>query len=210
MSKAQPPRSIWKMAARPLIAGAVMCIIATTMVVGSSWLAKRVSAEQGKAKAALDAANLSLQNTQSDRTRLEENLQMFSKLKTTRFIQAPDRLVMLEVLQAAAMSLRKTSVDWELGAQQVIRPLTDDKTSEVVGQLVRVPMKINATGVHEQEWLGMLARMQGGAAGFFTVDSCDYVAKPFVYLDIILPAVDVRCELSWLYVVPQGAKEIVR
>lgn len=206
MKDALQSRSIWQMAARPLMVCAVMCAVAATMVVGAVWLAKRVTAEQGAAQATLDAANLSLQNTQSDRARLEENLQMFGKLKTTHFIQAPDRLLILEALQGAALNLRKTAVAWELGAEQVIRPLSDDKTSEVVAQLVRVPMTISASSIHEQEWLGMLARMQGEAAGFFKVDSCDYNAKPFIYRDVILPAVDVRCELSWLYVVPQGTK----
>ncbi len=206
MIDALTSRSIWQMAAKPLIGGAVMCIIATAMVVGAIFLAKKVAVEQGKAQATLNAANLSLQNTQSDRARLEENLQMFGKLKTTRFIQAPDRLVMLEVLQGAAAKLRKTAVAWELGAEQIIRPLNDDKTGEMIAKLVRVPMKISALGVHEQEWVGMLAEMQGGGAGYFTVDSCNYDAKQFVYLDIILPAVDARCELSWLYVVPQGVK----
>ena len=51
----------------------------------------------------------------------------------------------------------------------------------------------------------LLARLQGGNAGYFTTDSCIYDQKVFVSADRSVPAVDVRCELSWLYVVAEGA-----
>ncbi|MFN3570521.1 MAG: hypothetical protein ACK4VX_09615, partial [Polaromonas sp.] len=118
MTAIQPARSIWQMAARPLLWSALMCVVAAAIAGGANWMAQRVAVEQGKAQAALNAANLSLENTQSDRARLEENLQMFGKLKQSRFAHAPDRLVMLEALGVAARHLGKTPLLWELGAQQ--------------------------------------------------------------------------------------------
>lgn len=181
-----------------------MCVVAAAIAGGANWLAQRVAVEQGKAQAALNAANLSLENTQSDRARLEENLQMFGKLKQSRFAHAPDRLVMLEALGVAARHLGKTPLLWELGAQQKLKPLNDDKTGEAVAHLVRVPMKLSASGVHEEEWLVLLALLNGSSAGHFTTDNCVYEAKPVVLSGSSGPAVDVRCELSWLYVVADG------
>ena len=205
MTDVQTPRSAWRMAARPLVLGALMCTVAAGIAGGASWLAENSALEKRKAQAALDAANLSLRNTQSDRARLEENLQMFGKLQQSRFVQAPDRLAMLEALETAARDLRKNTLVWELGAQEKIKPLTDDKTGVTVAQLVRVPMKLSASGIHEEEWNSMLARLYRGGAGYFTTDSCTYVAKTFNAGDKSGAAVDAQCNLSWLYVVMEGA-----
>lgn len=205
MSELQKPGSIWRMAARPLVLGAILLVAAAAIAGGASWLAQNISQEQGKAQSALDAANQSLQNTQSDRARLEENLQMFGKLKQSRFAAAPDRLAMLETLEAASQDLRKSTLAWELGAQQKIKPLTDDKSGETVAHLVRVPMKLSASAVHEEEWLSLLARLQGSGAGYFMTDNCVYDRRMFVRVSASVPSVNVRCDLSWLYVVAEGA-----
>lgn len=204
MTEAQNTRSIWEMAAKSLVAGVVMCIVALTIAGGANWLAQTIALEQGNAKAALDAANLSLQNTQSDRARLEENLQMFDKLKQSRFAHTPDRLAMLEALEVAAADLRKSTLVWELGAQEKLKPLTDDKSGEAVAQLVRISMKLGANTTHEEEWVRLLSRLQGSGAGYFTLDGCLYERKVLVGIDTSAPAVDVKCSLSWLYVVPES------
>lgn len=205
MTDLQKPRSVWRMAARPLVLGAIMCTVAAALVGGASWLAQSIAQEQAKAQAVLDTANRSLESTQSDRARLEENLQMFGKLKQSRFAHTPDRLAMLEALETAARDLRKSTLVWELGAQEKVKPLNDDKTGEAVAHLVRVPMKLGVSAIHEQEWISLLARLQGGNAGYFTTDSCVYNQKVFVSAGRSVPAVDVRCELSWLYVLTEGA-----
>ena len=205
MNDLRKPRSIWRMAARPLVLGAIMLVIAAAMAGGVSWLAQKIGLEQSKAKTALDAANQSLQNTQSDRARLEENLQMFGKLKQSRFAAAPDRLAILETLEAASQNMRKSTLVWELGAQEKLKALTDDKTGETVAHLVRVPMKLNASAIHEEEWLGLLARLQASGAGYFISDGCVYDRKLLVRGLVSAPSVDVRCDLSWVYVVAEGA-----
>ena len=205
MNDPHKPRSIWRMAARPLVLGAIMLAMAAVIAGGASWLAQNVALEQAKAQAALDAANQSLQNTQSDRARLEENLQMFGKLKQSRFAAAPERLVMLETLEAASQDMRKSTLVWELGAQEKLKPLADDKSGETVAQLVRVPMKLSASAIHEEEWLRLLARLQGSGAGHFTSDNCVYDQRILIRLSASVPSVDVKCELSWLYVVAEGA-----
>ena len=205
MNDLHNPRNIWRMAAKPLVLGAIMLVVASAIGGGASWLAQSIALEQSKAQAALDAANQSLQNMQSDRARLEENLQMFGKLKQSRFAAAPDRLAMLETLEAASQNMRKSTLVWELGAQEKLKALTDDKTGETVAQLVRVPMKLSASAVHEEEWVNLLARLQGSGAGYFTTDNCVYDRKVLVRLSASVPSVDVRCDLSWLYVVAEGA-----
>lgn len=205
MSDAQPARSIWQMAARPLLWGALMCVLAATIAGLANWMAQRIAAEQGKAQAALDAANLSLENTQLDRTRLEENLQLFGKLRQSRFAHSPDRLAILEALESAARDLQKSALVWELGIQENLRPLNDDKTGEAVAQLARVPMTLRANTVHEEEWLRLLSRLQGSNAGYFLADSCIYERKPFVSGNSKISAVDVQCSLSWLYVLPASS-----
>ncbi|MDO9357416.1 MAG: hypothetical protein Q7T70_00300 [Polaromonas sp.] len=197
------PQNVWRMAARPLVLGAVMCAFAALIAGGASWLAQKVSREQSEAQAALDAANQSLQNTQSDRARLEENLQMFGKLKQSRFAHAPDRLAMLEALETAAGDLRKSTLVWELGPEEKLKPLNDDKTGELVAHLVRVPMKLSAGGVHEEEWSQLLARLQGAGAGYFLTDACSYALQNLNAGNRSAPAVDIQCNLSWLYVVAE-------
>lgn len=204
MTQSQQARSIWRMAARPLAASALMCIAAAAMAAGANWLAQNIAREQSKAQAVLDAANLSLENTQSDRARLEENLQMFSKLKQSRFAHAPDRLAMLEALQSAARDLSRNPVAWELGAEEKLKPLNDDKSGEAVARLVRVPMKLSATGIQEDEWMILLSRLQGSQAGYFTPDECIYERKIYSRFGKFLPAVDVACSLSWLYVTAEA------
>lgn len=205
MNDPHQPRSIWRMAAKRLVLGAIMLVVAIAIAGGASLLAQNSAREQSKAQAALNAANQSLQNTQSDRTRLEENLQMFGKLKQSRFAATPDRLAMLETLETASHDLRKSTLVWELGAQEKLKPLTDDKTGEAVAHLVRVPMKLSASAIHEEEWLRLLARLQGSGAGHFTPDNCVYDRRILVRLSASVPSVDVKCELSWLYVVAEGA-----
>lgn len=204
MTGAQPSRNIWQMAAGPLMMGAAMCVAAAAIAGGANWLAQNIALEQGRAQAALEAANLSLENTQTDRARLEENLQMFSKLKQSRFVQTPDRLAMLEALESAARDLQKSGLLWELGVQENISPLNDDKTGVAVAQLARVPMKLRGTTVHEEEWLRLLARLQGNNAGYFIPDSCVYERKPLAGTGTATAAIDVQCDLSWLYVLPES------
>ncbi|MES2385214.1 MAG: hypothetical protein V4593_11750 [Pseudomonadota bacterium] len=204
MSEIQPARSIWQMAAKPLIAGASMCVVAAAIAGGANWLAQRVAAEQGNAQAALDAANLSLENTQSDRARLEENLQSFGKLRQSRFAYKPDRLAMLEALESAARHLQKSALLWELGVEEKIRPLNDDKSGETVAHLVRVPMKISAKEIHEDEWIRLLVGLQGPGAGHFTTDSCVYEQVILSSGSGAVPAVNVVCSLSWMYVVAEA------
>lgn len=179
MSEVHQARSIWQMAAKPLMLGAAMCVAAAALAGGAHLLSQRIAVEQKGAKAALDAANSSLENTQSDRARLEENLQMFSKLKQSRFAHAPDRLAMLEALESAARDLRKSDLLWELGVQEKLKQLVDDKTGETVAHLVRVPMKLVIGAVHEEEWNTLLLRLQGGEGGYFTTDSCVYERRTF-------------------------------
>ncbi|MDD5323698.1 MAG: hypothetical protein PHR71_00035 [Polaromonas sp.] len=204
MKQGQENRSPWRIASRSLIAAAALCIAAAALAAGAAWLARNGALEQGQAQADLQAAELALQNTQSDRARLEGNLQLFGKLRQARFVQAPDRLLLLEALEAAAGDLRQSPLTWELGAQETLKPLNDDKTGEAVAQLVRVPMKLGASGVHEQEWLALLARLQGSGAGSFTADDCVYSQKVFARGARSTPAVDVVCNLSWLYVLPDA------
>lgn len=205
MTEVQPARSIWQMAAKPLLWGALMCVLAATIAGGANWMVQRIAAEQGKAQAALDAANLSLENTQLDRARLEENLQMFGKLKRSSFAHAPDRLAMLEALESAARDLQKSDLLWELGVEERLKPLVDDKTGETVSHLVRVPMKLSINAVHEEEWNRLLLRLQGSRGGYFTTDRCTYERKTFARGAVSVPAVDVSCELSWLYVVAENS-----
>lgn len=205
MSDIQPARSIWQMAAKPLIAGSTMCVLAAAIAGGANWLAQRVASEQGKAQAVLDAANLSLENTQSDRARLEENLQSFGKLRQSRFAYKPDRLAMLEALESAARHLQKSALLWELGVEEKFRPLNDDKTGETVAHIVRVPMKISAKEIHEDEWVRLLVGLQGPSAGHFTTDSCTYEQVTFGSTSGAVPAVNVVCNLSWLFVVAEAA-----
>ncbi|MEO8020868.1 hypothetical protein [Polaromonas sp.] len=205
MSASQQSRSIWQIAAKPLVWSAAMCIAAAAMAGGSHWLAQDLALEQARAQATLDAANLSLENTQSDRARLEENLQLFGKLKQSRFAHKPDRLAMLETLESAARDLRKSDLSWELGVQEKLRPFTDDKSGETVAHLVRVPMKLGISAVHEEEWITVLSRLQGGGGGYFTTDNCVYDRKMFMKSGASTPAVDVKCELSWLYVVAENS-----
>ena len=208
MTTMQEKRGPWRIALSSLVAGAALCIAAAAIAAGAVWLAQNSALEQGRAQADLQAAELALQNTQSDRLRLEGNLQLFGKLKQARFVQAPDRLLLLEALEAAAGDLRQSALAWELGPQETLKALNDDQTGTAVAQLVRVPMKLGASGVHEQEWLALLDRLQRSGAGRFTTDGCVYEKKVFSRGGASVPALGVVCNVSWLYVLPDAQANV--
>lgn len=202
---AQKPRNVWFLLRGRLVVAVIMCALAAGLAATANWVSRNTALEQDRAQGVLVAAVRALENTQSDRTRLEQNLQLFDSLKKSPFSRMPDRMLLLEALESAARDLHQSDVTWELGPQELLKPLNDDKTGAVVAQLFRVPMKLNASGVHENEWLGLLTRLQGSGAGYFRVDACTYEKKEFRSLDKAIPAVNVTCNLSWLYAVAAGS-----
>ena len=207
MSPQQPMRSVWRMALMPLMGGVLMCAVAATVAGGVAWLADSIARDQSKAQAALLVAEQTLKNTQLDMARLEDNLQTYDKLKQSGFLGVPDRLSLLEALEAAAKVSRLSAFDWELGPQEKMKDLIDTKTGAAVAQLVRIPMKLTASGIHEEEWLQMLARLQASGAGSFVTNTCVYEPVSYSAARTAAPAVKVACDLSWLYVVAEGAKK---
>ena len=188
------------------MAGMLMCALAATVAGSVAWLADNIAKAQSQAQAALLAAQQTLQNTQSDLTRLEDNLQMYDKLKLSGFLGVQDRLSLLEALEDAAKELRQSAVEWELGPQEKMKVLTDSKTGEKVSQLMRIPMKLTASGIHEEEWLQLLSRLQASGVGSFVTNTCTYERQNFTAARTVVPAVKVACDLSWLYVVAEGIK----
>jgi hypothetical protein len=207
MSPQQPTRSVWRMALMPLMGGVLMCAVAATVAGGVAWLADSIANDQRQAQAALLAAEQTLKNTQLDMARLEDNLQTYDKLKQSGFLGVPDRLSLLEALEAAAKVSRQSTFDWELGPQEKLKVMTDTKTGAAVAQLIRIPMKLTASGIHEEEWLQLLARLQASGAGSFVTNTCVYEPDSYsAARSAAAPAVKVACDLSWLYVVAEGAK----
>ena len=206
MNPQQAARSVWRMALMPLLGGVLMCALATTLVVGVTWFADNTSREQSQAQVALQVAEQALKNTQLDMARLEDNLQTYDKLKQSGFLGVQDRLGLLEALENAAKALRQSSVEWELGPEEKMQVLIDSQTGEKVSQLMRIPMKLTASGIHEEEWLQLLARLQASGAGSFVTNTCVYEPSSYSTARTAAPAVKVACDLSWLYVVAEGAK----
>jgi hypothetical protein len=205
MSTLTKPRNAWQRASKGLLMGATMCVVAAAMTAGTGYWVRGVVGEQNQAQTAMQAASLALQNTQADRTRLEENLQLFRTLKMSRFAKPPDRLRLIEALESAGRYLGQSTIEWSLAPQETVKPLNDDATGSPVAQLVRVPMRLSARGIHEEEWLDLLTRLQGPDIGYFSTDNCTYDRRTIAAGNTVVPAVDVECNLSWLYVVPEGA-----
>ena len=203
----KPPvqTSAVRMASRPLVLGGVACLVAVSMVVGIRMIDQKIILEQQSSAAELAAAELALQNTQTDRTRLEENLQVFQRLKKAGFVQTPDRLRILEVLENAIKSMRRTVITWEMAPQQSQKTLSDDKAGTQVARLVSVPMKISAEGIHEEEWLTMLSLLQDKGAGYYAINSCAYDKNAYSKSQMSVPAINVSCNFSWLYVIAEDA-----
>jgi hypothetical protein len=65
-------------------------------------------------------------------------------------------------------------------------------------------MKLSASGVHEEEWLNLLRQLQGTGAGYFTADSCAYLARTFNAGERSAAAVEIQCKLSWLFAVAEN------
>ena len=206
MNQPSLERSAWRMALIPLIASVLMCAVAATVAGGVAWLADNTAQKQSQAQASLLTAQQTLKNTQTDLTRLEDNLQMYDKLKESGFLGVQDRLNLLEALEDAAKELRQSSVEWELGPQEKMKVLRDNNTGQTVSQLMRIPMKLTASGIHEEEWLQLLSRLQASGAGSFVTTACVYERKTFSTARSSTPSVSVSCDLSWLYVVAEGAK----
>ena len=194
-----------RLAGRHIALAGIACVVAIGMVVGMSMVDQNITLKQQKSAAELAAAELALQNTQADRTRLEENLLVFERLKKAGFVNTPDRLRILEVLENGIKSMRRIAVTWEMAPQQNQKALNDDKTSALVAQLVSVPMKLSAEGIHEEEWLSMLAMLQDKGAGFYALNSCMYEKNLYAKNLISIPAINVSCNLSWLYVIAEAA-----
>lgn len=206
MSPQQPTRSVWRMALMPLMGGVLMCAVAATVAGGVAWLADSIANDQRQAQAALLAAEQTLKNTQLDMARLEDNLQTYDKLKQSGFLGVTDRLSLLEALEDAAKELHQSAFEWELGPQETMKVLIDNQTGLAVSQLMRIPMKLTASGIHEEEWLQLLARLQASGAGSFVTNTCVYEPSSYSAARAAAPAVKVACDLSWLYVVAEGAK----
>lgn len=205
MSDLDKPQSVWRRATKGLLIGAALCVLAAAVAAGAIYWARDAAAAQVRSQAVMQAASVALQNTQTDRTRLEENLQVFRTLKMSRFAKQPDRLQLIEALENAGRNLSQSTIEWSLAPQETLKTLNDDSTGSPVAKLVRVPMRITARGIHEEEWLELLTRMQGPDTGFFTADNCTYDRRTFATGDTTIPSIDVECNLSWLYVVPEGA-----
>jgi hypothetical protein len=199
-------RSAWRMALMPLMGGVLMCAVAATVAGGVAWLADNIAREQGQAQAALLTAEQTLKNTQLDMARLDDNLQTYDKLKQSGFLGVQDRLGLLEALEDAAKELRQSAVEWELGPEEKMQVLIDNQTGATVSQLMRIPMKLTASGIHEEEWLQLLTRLQASGAGSFVTNTCVYEPQSYSTTRTAAPAVKVACDLSWLYVVAEGAK----
>ena len=206
MSPPPATRSVWRMALMPVLGGVLMCALAATLVVGVNWLADNPANEQSQAQTALTAAERALKKTQLDMARLDGNLQAYDKLKQSGFLGVQDRLGLLEALEDAAKALRQSSVEWELGPEEKMQVLIDSQTGEKVSQLMLIPMKLSASGVHEEEGLQLLARLQASGAGSFVTNTCVYEPQSYSTARTAAPAVKVACDLSWLYVVAEGVK----
>jgi len=191
------------MSSLALAVAGVACVLAAAMAFGVGKVADAAKLKQSNAAADLAAAELALQNTQADRARLEENLQLFVQLRKDRFVEPPDRLRILETLENASKGMRRSEIAWDMGPEERKKSLSDDKSGTAVAQLLRVPLKISSKGVHEEEWLTLLARLQNAGAGYFSIESCTYVKDIFAKSQISLPAVNATCNLSWWYVVPE-------
>jgi hypothetical protein len=206
MSPAPATRSVWRMALMPVLGGVLMCIVAATLVVGVNWLADNTANEQSRAQTALTAAERALKKTQLDMARLDDNLQTYDKLKQSGFLGVQDRLGLVEALEDAAKELHQSAFEWELGPEEKMQVLIDSQTGEKVSQLMRIPMKLSASGIHEEEWLQLLARLQTSGAGSFVTNTCVYEPSSYSAARSTAPAVKVACDLSWLFVVAEGTK----
>jgi len=204
MSPQPAVRSAWRRAFRPLMGGVLMCAVAATVATGVTWLADNTASQQSQAQSALRVAEQTLRNTQLDMVRLEDNLHTYDTLKKAGFLGSPDRLSLLEALESAAKELHQSAFEWELGPQERIHVLIDTKTGAAVAQLVRISMKLTASGVHEEEWLQLLARLQANGVGLFVSNTCVYQPQSYSTDRRAVPAVKVACDLSWLYVVAEG------
>lgn len=203
MKAVEPRYHALRLSFRPLAIATVVCLVAAAMAFGVGKVADAAKLNQSNAAADLVAAELALQNTQADRARLEANLQLFVRLRKDRFVEPPDRLRILETLENASKEMRRSEIAWDMGPEEKKKTLNDDKSGAAVAQLLRVPLKISSKGVHEEEWLTLLARLQNAGAGYFATESCTYVKDVFAKSQISLPAVNATCNLSWLYVVPE-------
>jgi hypothetical protein len=203
--KPPQPTTAIRLAKRPIVLAGITCVLAIGSVIGVRMVDKTVTLEQQNSAAELAAAELALQNTQTDRARLEENLQVFERLKKAGFVQTPDRLRILETLENAIKGMRRTTVTWDMAPQQNQKALNDDATGTLVAQLVSVPMKLSAEGIHEEEWLTMLAQLQDKGAGFYAINSCAYDKNLYAKSQLSVPAINVSCNLSWLYVIAEAA-----
>ena len=210
MTANKRPSSIWRLAWGPLVLSAVMLAAAAALVAVGVWWAGTAQRGVQASMQRLSAAQEALRTSQDARAKLEQNLVQFVELKKGNFVGVPDRLALLEALERAAALWPKGRLQWEIGAEQTVRKLTDQTTSEAVADIRVIPMKLSAVNVHEVEWFDFLSRLREQKVGYFRVEACDLRKTSFVFRLAPVFAVNASCNLSWVYVVPENAAVLTK
>ena len=196
--------SLLHLARRPLLAALTM-LLAAAGALGASHMhhAEALSLQQN-AQADLAQAAAELAEAEQARDRLEANLREFEALQRVGFVREPDRVALLERLEASLALAPDVSLRWVMSPSLAL--LTDvDATGQPVAHRFVLPMKIEAGHMHEVEWMQLLAQLQRPEPSRMRAHGCEWKLDSHQWGGDTVKSMRGVCDLLWFYVVPEKA-----
>ena len=210
MATAPPPSapsagaSLIHLARRPLLAALVMLLAAVGALVASHLHHAEALSLQQNAQADLAQAATELAEAEQARDRLETNLREFEALQRVGFVREPDRVALLERLEASLALAPYVSLRWVMSPSVAL--LSDvDAMGQPVARRFVLPMKIEAGHMHEVEWLQLLAQLQRPEPSRMRAHGCEWKLDSHQWGGDAVRSIRGVCDLLWFYVVPEKA-----
>lgn len=160
-----------------------------------------IQAEQqtAMAQAQRQQALNALAEAETAKARLEANLRSFEALQAVKWVHEPDRLALLEKLEQGVMGIPGGVVNWTMNPARMLTQ-AQDSHGQVVATLWGVPLGLQASHLHEQDWLSLLQFLQTPAPSRMRLGGCQWSLDRTYLNTQLINSLSGSCSLTWLYV----------
>lgn len=140
-----------------------------------------------------------LAEAETAKARLEANLRNFEALQSVKWVHEPDRLALLERLEQGVRGIPGGVVNWTMSPATMLAQ-AQDRHGQTVATLWGIPLRLQASHLHEQEWLSLLQFLQTPPPSRIRLDGCQW-SLDRTYLNAqLIDSLGGSCSLTWLYV----------
>lgn len=195
--------SLLHLARRPLLAALVMLLAAAGALGASHLHHAEAQSLQQNAQADHAQAAAELAEAEQARDRLEANLREFEALQRGGFVREPDRVALLEQVEATLRGMPDVSVRWTLLPPIRLESVTDAMGQPIASRLV-LPMQLESAHIHEVEWFRILKQLRIAPPERVRLQACSFEPTPFSLGGEFLRSLSAQCLLLWYYVIPEG------